>query len=388
MDTTTKQIPDGTGIIFDNYKISLTEAIEKELQRLRMDAENEAAKIISEAEQHAQQIVDQAEEKAKQEAKEKTKQEISSIIAIADKESKTILSEAEQNALKQANQIISEARLEALKQAKVLTENVTRKAQDLEKSAFELKQKAEQQSVEITNRANLEAEEIVKEAVDGARVKVSPEENRILSETRQVSESIINQSAVRVKNTMEEATSSLRLALDKLNRQAEEISGRSFVNRTDELKSNSVRINDLLGILLPELKPDRESGDTLSQDSALDSVLTQETLVSVDQLLNSEANNNSDQDSTLYYGQIELHIVTPAEGEQLNQFQEQLKSISKISIVQSINSTADGIAIIITVDMAIPLFDIIRKLPSVKEAENVGKDILITLSRSKKKRKK
>jgi hypothetical protein len=172
--------------------------------------------------------------------------------------------------------------------------------------------------------------------------------------------------------------------LDKLNRQAEEISERSFGNQTDESKLNSIRIDDPLAILLPESKPDSESGSTSSQKSALNSVLTQETPTSVDRLLNTEARNNSDQDSTLYYGQIELHIVTPAEGEQLNQFQEQLKSISKINIVQSINSTSDGIVISIMVDMAIPLFDIIRKLPSVKEAENVGKDILITLSRSKK----
>jgi vacuolar-type H+-ATPase subunit H len=245
METIAKQNPDGTGIIFDNYKISLTEAIEKELQHLRTDAENEAAKIISEAKQQAQRISDQAEVKVKQEAKEKTKQEVSSIIAAAEKESKTILYEVEQHALKQAKHIISEARMEALTQAKVLAENVTRQTQDLEKSASELRQKAEQESAEITSRANQEAGIIVKDSVDGVRVKVSPEENRILSAARQVSESVINQSAVRIKNTMEEATSTLMVVLGKLNRQAEEISERSFGNQTDESKLNSIRIDDL-----------------------------------------------------------------------------------------------------------------------------------------------
>jgi hypothetical protein len=51
-------------------------------------------------------------------------------------------------------------------------------------------------------------------------------------------------------------------------------------------------------------------------------------------------------------------------------------------------SSPDGIIVTLSIEMAIPLFDIIKKLPSVKEAENVGKDVLVTLLNSRKRAKK
>ena len=405
MGTTAK--PDTTGNTnnFDGSKAGIADGLEKELQRLKTDAELEVKKILTEARQQAQNITNQAEDRAKQEAIEKTKNDIQNIFGTAEDTANRIVTEARQNAQQQSDRIISNAKQEASIQSNTLKMNVLRAAEEMNSSAAELKKKAEKEAQEAREKARLDADKLIQQAKDKAKINVSKEEERIVAEAKHRGNAILDEAIKKAKESLEEASLGVDIVISRLKQYAKEITERSFEVPRSELSSpSSDKINE------PLTSGDNESSQphslmdntplsvvALSEPAAevtgpeevtIQSVLSQDTPLSVDQLIKLSTTSNPAQEPTLYYGQVELHVTRPADDEQLQQFKEHLGTIPHVSVVQLNMSSPDGIIVTLSIEMAIPLFDIIKKLPSVKEAENVGKDVLVTLLNSRKRAKK
>lgn len=404
MGTTAK--PDTTGNTnnFDGSKTGITDGLEKELQRLKTDAEIEVKRILSEARQQAQSITNQAEERAKQEAIERTKNDIQSIFAAAEDTASKIMTEARQNAQQQSDRIISNAKQEASIQSNTLKMNVLRAAEEMNSSAAELKKKAEKEAQESREKAKIEADKAIQQAKAKAKNNVSKEEERIIAEAKQRGNIILDEAVKKAKESLEEASLGVDLVISRLKQYAKEISERKLEAPRSEIPAPSSVVisepsantieeskqplplteNALSVVALSEPIPEGQTPDEIT----IQSVLSQDTPLSVDQLIKMNTTANPNAEPTLYYGQVELHVTRPAEEEQLQQFKEHLSTIPHVSVVQLNMSSPEGIIVTLGIEMAIPLFDIIKKLPSVKEAENVGKDILVTLLNSRKRAKK
>ncbi len=405
MGTTAK--PDTTGNTnnFDGSKGGIADGLEKELQRLKTDAELEVKRILTEAKQQAQAITNQAEERAKQEAIEKTKNEIQNIFASAEETANKIVTEARQNAQQQSDRIITNSKQEASIQSNTLKMNVLRAAEEMNSSAAELRKKAEKEAQEAKDKAKLEAEQLIQTAKNKAKENVSREENRIITEARQKGDAILDEAIKKAKESLEEASLGVDLVVSRLRQYVKEISERTFDIPRGEITPPSSALKDDPNTIpdddsnqaqpLEENKPfsivalsDPGTDITNPDELTIQSVLSQDTPLSVDQLIKLNSTANTNQEPTLYYGQVELHITRPADDEQLQQFKEHLGTIPHVSVVQMNMASTDSIIVTLGIEMAIPLFDIIKKLPSVKEAENVGKDILVTLLPPRKRTKK
>lgn len=405
MGTTAK--PDTTGNTnnFDGSKGGIADGLEKELQRLKTDAELEVKKILTEAKQQALAITNQAEERAKQEAIEKTRYDIQNIFTSAEETANKIVIEARQNAQQQSDRIISNAKQEASIQSNTLKMNVLRAAEEMNSSAAELKKKAEKEALEARDKAKQEKEKSIQNAKEKAKTNVSKEEARIINEARQRGDAILDEAIRKTKESLEEASLGVDLVVTRLKQFVKEISERTFeIPRGEVTIPSSVIINESTVISDDEANQPQPQGEdkpigavALSEPATdisdpdevtIQAVLSQDTPLSVDQLIKLNTTANPNQEPTLYYGQVELHITRPADEDQLQQFKEHLGTIPHVSVAQVNMTSPDGIIVTLSIEMAIPLFDIIKKLPSVKEAENVGKDILVTLLTSRKKTKK
>ncbi len=405
MGTTAK--PDTTGNTnnFDGSKGGIADGLEKELQRLKTDAELEVKKILTEAKQQALAITNQAEERAKQEAIEKTRYDIQNIFTSAEETANKIVIEARQNAQQQSDRIISNAKQEASIQSNTLKMNVLRAAEEMNSSAAELKKKAEKEAQEARDKAKQEKDKSIQNAKEKAKINVSKEEARIVNEARQRGDAILDEAIRKTKESLEEASLGVDLVVTRLKQCVKEISERTFEIPHGEVTiPSSVIINESTVISDDEANQPQPQGEdkpigavALSEpetdisdpdEVTIQAVLSQDTPLSVDQLIKLNTTANPNQEPTLYYGQVELHITRPADEDQLQQFKEHLGTIPHVSVAQVNMTSPDGIIVTLSIEMAIPLFDIIKKLPSVKEAENVGKDILVTLLTSRKRTKK
>jgi hypothetical protein len=105
----------------------------------------------------------------------------------------------------------------------------------------------------------------------------------------------------------------------------------------------------------------------------------QDQPLSLAQVLETDVLFDRGDNSILYCGEVELNIVPPADVHQLSSFQEQLGTVPHLEIHRFDRTASADLKITVVAAVAVPLFEIIRGLPSVEEAEQIGKDILITL---------
>jgi F0F1-type ATP synthase membrane subunit b/b' len=406
MGTTVKPDNGSSMDIFDGYKVNVAEGLEKELRRLKTDAESEANRIISEAEQHAQVIFQQADERAKQEAAEKTRQDILKILSTAEETANTIITEAKKSAQQQSDKMIANAIQEATIQSNTLKANVLRAAEEMNTSAAELHKQAEHEAKEAVAKARLKAENILQRARDKAKNNVSIEVERILSQAKNQAAVIVDEAIQRVKISLDEYSTETGIVSHKFRQYIKDIPEHTPCIPQD---TNKISLTAPITPVTPTVPVAHDEGpgdssgvsnqppvienlhtpaivtlESKQETDILDgetiqSVLSKDAPLSVNHLLQLSVTANPNQEPILYYGQVELHITKPVDEEQLHQFTGHLSTIPHVNIVQSNASLPDGTVIVLRIEMAIPLFDVIKKLPSVKEAENVGKDIMVTL---------
>jgi hypothetical protein len=377
MKTDTNPKTEETPSVFSGYKARITEVLEKELQRLKKDAERESVKIISDAKLQAQEIINQAELKTKQEAKSKVKSEIEALLAKVEEEAKRMVAKAKENAIQEASKLESDAQEESDKIANILKEEAVKVSEELVKSATEFKQMTEQEVIEIREKANREAIQTVNDAKETAKVKASEEEKRILTEAKQTGDVIIDEASNSAKLRLEGAVSAVEEAMQILNEQIKKANKNTPVDpgRRNErtTPSNTIleknrQVTDPTTVLST---PKHEVEPQMS--------MAESRIPSIEELLSMDAIIDKDEESVLYYGEVELLITKPADADQLRRFQEALQIIPQVNVLRSDYTTATNIKISVSTDIAMPLFEILRGLPPVKEAEKSGKDIQITL---------
>ena len=386
----------GTSNALEGHKAGIIAAVEAELERIRKDAETESARIIAEAKQLAQNITSQAEEKSNQEAREKTRHEVEQIMFTAENESAEILTGARQDALAQANKIAADAKEAAERTAKTLLDEAAKAADETARAASELKRKAEQEAVETRDRAIHEAEQIIKDSLDSARTRVAEKENTIVAEAKRQGEKIVDQASGEARSTLQEAATAVHEAVQKLSGRIRAIKEKAQEQPGQENKAGPQSIVSQenqpppgpASVSAPVATP---AGEDLSAAVARQNAQSLELLlepVSIEQVLDSDMMFDGGENAVLYIGEVELHVVTPADVDRLSEFIECLKKVPHLQIQRSDCEVPEGVKITVVIDAAVHLFEIVRRLTPVEEAEQIGKDILIKLLPARKGTKK
>jgi vacuolar-type H+-ATPase subunit E/Vma4 len=377
MKTDINQKTEETPSVFSGYKARITEVLEKELQRLKKEAERESAKIIADAKQQAQDIINQAELKTKQESKSKVKSEIEALLARVEEEAKRVVAKAKENALQESEKLASDAQEESDKIANILKEEATQAAEELIKTATIFKQNTEQEVIEIRDKASEEAKRIVNDAKDIAKVKATEEEKRILSEAKQHGDGIIDEASNNAKERLEGAVSAVDEAIKILNEQIRKANENTPVDSKPKNKDKNQ--SDIASGMHRHAIEQATALFTSQNNVEPQMSMTDSRIPSIEELLSLDTITDKNEESVLYYGEVDLFITKPADPDQLRRFEEALRIIPQTSILRSDYSSSTNIAFTVSTEVAIPLFEILRGLSPVKEAEKTGKDIRITL---------
>jgi vacuolar-type H+-ATPase subunit H len=368
MKTEARFEAEGAAGALEGYGAGIVEILEREQQRLKKNADDEAARILAEAKQVAQSISAQAEAKADQEAIERTKYDVERVLAGSKGEAARVLAEGWQDAQTQAAKILADARQQAETLARTLTEEAKAGAEALSKSAIDLKSRVEQEVAATREKALLEAAQVVKDAVDAAKARVADRQDRIVTEAAHDGDAIAREAADRARKTLEEAVAAVSVAvqaigthLGEMKDEDRERSRRQVYHEFDAARSGPA--------------PEFEHGDKPAEQAGT----VEGKPLSVAQVLDTDMLFDRGDNSVLYCGDVELNIVPPADVHQLSEFQDHLKTVPNLEIHRFDRTASADLKISIVAAVAMPLFDIVRSLPSVEEAEQIGKDILITL---------
>jgi vacuolar-type H+-ATPase subunit H len=189
----------------------------------------------------------------------------------------------------------------------------------------------------------------MKDAVEAARTKMVEEEHRIIAEAEQKAELIIDEAWSTSRETLQEAARTVAEVGQKLDNHMKEVR-------------------------------DQARGELKHKDeSKMQPVVAQEKLESVVLVPESKGAVAPESESVLYYGEVELQVETPTDVAQLGRFLEQLLMVPRLEIRRFERSVSEGIALIISTDIALPLFTIVKRFPPVKDVTSIGKDIRVSL---------
>jgi vacuolar-type H+-ATPase subunit H len=370
----------------DGYQIGITEVLEKELQQMKEDTEKESARIIAEAKKQVQVILDQAEQKARQEAKEKTRYEVESLLAGAQEEAKKAVAEIKHNALQRSHNIVAIAQQQGEKAARKTKEEATKVAEDFNKSSNELKREAEKEAEEIREKASKEANQIISDAIEAARVKVSGEESKILDDSEQLAELINDEASSKIKEILEEAVRAVNEAKQKFSspvpiKKSNEISEEP--KPLDEKPTQPELKPEITQSVTPQLEvPGTPQGIVESKPLSEDKVQPEP---GPDKLRyippQPEVPATTQAQSDILYGSIELQVTDGADTEELAEWTKSLRNIPLLRVL-SMEKTASeqGSKFLILTDAPTPLIGILKKMSSVKEVRKENDKLLVTLS--------
>jgi vacuolar-type H+-ATPase subunit H len=380
----------GTENVLEGFGAGIIEALERERQRLKKNAESEAARIIAEAKQQAEGTISQAEVKADQEAAERTRRDVEQILAAAREDSDRILAAGRRDAGEQSSKALVDARNEAEKVAATLTAEASAVAEQAARESAEVRSRAEQDAAEMVAKAHAEAAQIMKGAVDAARARTVDRQERIAVEASQEAGRIVGQALQRAKQALQEAAAAVGEAGRELREHSRDIKRQALERAVFPGQSGPQ------ADAVPEPPPSLDAlfeGTPASAPpgapfESADAVQVQDKPLSVEQVLNSDTLFDRSDNSVLYCGEVELNIVPPADVHQLGEFQEHLKTVPHLEIQRFDRTASADLKITVVAAVAMPLFEIVRALPAVEEAEQIGKDILITLLPANKSKKR
>jgi len=191
----------------EKAKKEAEQAIKEAKKKARKEAKKELARIKTEPKQKAEQLTREITERAKREAEQIIKEAREKAKKEAEEESARIMTESKQKAEQLTREIaegakkethlkkLAEERLRAeVKAEQVIKEAREKARKEAEKGSAKIitesKQKAEQLAREITERTKREAEQVIKEAREKAKKEAEEESAKIMTESKQMAEQL------------------------------------------------------------------------------------------------------------------------------------------------------------------------------------------------------
>jgi vacuolar-type H+-ATPase subunit H len=285
-------------------------------KRLRTDAEKESRELIL----------------AASDMKQKASCELTDTARKAEETAQNIIASAKEKAEKAAQEIIEQARSRALKEREYT----------IASAVAEAKRAAENESTQIQIKARQEAENIFNSAKERVRVQLE-ESSRLMIEIQQKMNQIINNTGI------------------ELNKPAV----------TAEFSSNS--ISHQIPVVHPVAKEAvlphvSESSESLKEHGSV----PEETQTKINSLFFDEENRT-------YEGRLKIDIAPPVDIDQINNLEQYLAKAPNLKVIQK-GVSEDGSAWIeIDINNPVPLLDILKKVPGVKDVVGCKSYIIIAL---------
>ncbi|MFC1962299.1 hypothetical protein ACFLWN_04595, partial [Chloroflexota bacterium] len=345
----------------DEYRERIDEIVRRDKDKFRNLADKESNHIIDSAWKKAERIIEESQEKAK-----------------------SIHREIEQQARKEAEKLVSEARKKAEEIVKEAEERVNREAKVRVKSEVE----------KIINRAKGEAGYIVSEAKEAAQ----KEADELIAQSERAIEQRIQdmvagyQSEAKEKSAqiIAEAREKAEKVVDGVVAGSTELSNliTGIMNRTEEVV---VKFRDDLQIGLGEsatiiaeakkrleqvvdwqlVEPEKEMAPpSASESQDEDAVLA----VQLRGKISSSGNGNT----ALFQGQMEMRTVNSYNYLQIRKLRNFLVQVPNIKFVEEYASEKET-TILFEVKEALPLLDILKKVPTVKDTIADGEGVRLVL---------
>jgi len=371
----------------------------------REQASKEADILLAQVQIKAEQILKNAEEMTRRDAKERTKKEIDSILNAAHEEADKITSQTLQQAKNQAKDLLEAARKEGILLAKQIRTDAEKESRELILAASDMKQKATLELTDSNKKAEETAQKIIEKALASAREKAEKEALEIVEQARARSqkerEFTIASAVAEAKRLSELETTQI---LIKARQEAENI----FNNARErvrvqldessrlmlEVQQKMHQIIDTTGMDLK--KPDKTAEDfrtSVSQPrQALD--LPKEVVrpqysepSPVIDKANSVPENaqtkiNSlffDEDKKTYLGRLKIDIAPPVDNDQIQSLENALSQTPNLRVIEK-GEAEDGSAWVeIDMNVPVPLLDILRKVPEIKDVVGCKSYIIIAL---------
>jgi vacuolar-type H+-ATPase subunit H len=383
---------------------SLTLKAQEESKQIINLAREQAARdtdaLLAQVQIKAEQIVKNAEEITRKDAREKTRKEVDSILLTAHKEAENITSQALQQARNESKEIIEAAKREGILAAKQVRTDAERESRELILAASNMKQKATSELTESSKKAEESAQKIIEKAIQSAKEKAENESrniieqaqiraqkerdlviaassedakraadneyNRILTKAKEEAEHIVSSARERVHIQLEESSKLMteiqQKMLQIIDTTGLDISTVSSGSQTTvHFQSVSPKPDQVIS--LPKVTPNVIASDKRNpkQDNAQNKI-------------------NSlfyDEEKRTYEGKLKIDIAPPVDREQLDNLSENLIHTSNLNVIQK-GETEDGSAWIeIEISSPLPLIDILRKVPEVKDVVGCKSYIII-----------
>jgi vacuolar-type H+-ATPase subunit H len=384
---------------------NLTSKAREESKQIINSAKEQAARdteaLLAQVQIKAEQIVKNAEEIARQDAQEKTRKEIDSILLTAHTEAENITLQALQQARGESKEILEAAKKEGMLVAKQLRTDAERESRELILAASNMKQKAVLELTESNKKAEESAQKIVENALRNAKEKAEKESLDIIeqakvkaqherdlalasssSEAKQAADSEYNRI---LKKAKEEAEIILNTARERVRAQLDESS-----KLMNEIQQKMHQIIDATGLDIPNLsKPCQNSIQNYSQSidakpddvTSIPKIIPATTFNKCNPVQDNAQNRiNSlfyDEEKRTYEGKLKIDIAPPVDREQLDDLSNSLRQNSNL-IVNQKGETEDGSAWIeIEIKSPLPLLDLLRKVPEVKDVVGCKSYIIV-----------
>ena len=340
--------------------------------------------VLAKASSQAEQVVKIAEEKSRNEARERTKKEVESI-----------LRKAKEDATKQAAKVLQTAREEAAQVSKQMLAETENEVHKLTSSANELHEKAaeelttaqkktseavEQALTAARQAARAQAEKEAQEIISAAKIAAQKEGESLLAAaiTKSKQLAVIETDAIlaKAKNEAEEivsqAKNKVRTQIEESSRLMQEIQQKMHqvmaVPGAADLKLKMETLNKTP--VPPETVISKNNPDNVSENPAP----AKSTQNKIDSLFSEDENRT-------HSGKLKIDIAPPARNENLAALEQQLMKNTSLRVIAK-GGAEDGSAWLeIDISSPLPLIDILRKTPCVKDVVG-GKNYIIVALKS------
>lgn len=402
---------------FLKEKEKLHELADREAKHLLADAYNESGRLTQKAQKDAEAILEQARgmaaeetkntlsqasfqaEKVIQEAEERIRKEARERIG---KETAAILRKTTEDASKQADNILQAAREDAsrasrqkLVEAEINAEELMRSARDLHmKAAEELavaqnkasetvdqiiatarqtaQAQADRESQAIIARAKAAAEKekeyILASALSESRKSAAAEAETILMAARKNAEEIVSQAKNKVRNQIEESSRLMQEIHQKMQQviSVPEETQKYIYTETQPIKAAKT-INN------PSISPEPAV-------IKMDNYVPNENCLPTADVQNKINTLFSEGEKLTYSGKLKIDIAPPSDSEQIETLEKQLLQNSGLRIIAKGGSEDGSAWVEVHLTSPLPLIEILRKIPSVKDVVGARSYIIVTLN--------
>ena len=363
-----------------------------------------AASIIAEAEEKArkeiERIISEGERKARQSAQEKiaaAEQQAQFMLTAAEEKAESI----KINANDEANKIVAEAKQsaiaseqqaqETLKAAGEKADSITTNAND---EASRIIAEAKQNSMATKQQAQ-EMLKAAEEKADSIRINAERKANKIIAEAKEKAEDLVNARTASAEN---EAQSMLEAARAKAEEEAhlikqksEQVLKRSKRIAEGEIKEKLKKVyQGLLSSLeeidettiIPPTAEGKES-EPVKPEPVVHVKAERKTKESQKQPPPPEENVEVQESPDIYEGNVELVIPPPLGLDRMLQLHKHLRNIPNIEVLNLGVSADKSITIRVSLENPTPLRKILEDLPEVETTADAPQDAEMTPSTKK-----